>query len=82
MYDLFDEAYFEVSLDHSQFSDRFLVESLNSLKQLSSGVLVVLCSMEQASVFFNFTLKKFTEKSRELQSTPSDDCRNLSVQID
>jgi hypothetical protein len=25
--------------------------------------------MEQASVFFSFTLKKFTEKSRELQST-------------
>jgi hypothetical protein len=28
--------------------------------------------MEQASVFFNFTLKKFTEKSRELHGTPCD----------
>ncbi len=71
MYDLFDEAYLSLSLDHSQFSDWFLVESLNSLKQLSSGVLVVLC-MEQDSVFFNFTLKKFTEKSRELHGTPCD----------
>jgi hypothetical protein len=36
--------------------------------------------MEQASVFFNFTLKKFTEKSRELQGTPCDVYPSVSMQ--